>query len=69
VVGDGDALGLEGVQDGGVVDEVAEDRERALVSLVERERDGIANAEAHAEMGRSEDLHVSEKYRTEFFAL
>jgi hypothetical protein len=26
--------------------------------MLERERDGIANAEAHAEVGRPEDMHT-----------
>ena len=53
-----DALRREGAQDGGVVDEVAEDREGAGGSVLERERDGIANAETHAEVGRTEDAHT-----------
>ena len=59
VLRDRDALRLEGAQDGGVVDEVPEDREGAGVSVLERERDGIANAETHAEVGRSKDTHGS----------
>jgi len=58
VLRDRDALRLEGAQDGGVVDEVTEDREGAGVSVLERERDGIANAETHAEAGRPEDAHT-----------
>ena len=58
VLRDRDALRLEGAQDGGIVDEVTEDREGAGISVLERERDGIANAEAHAEMGCSKDLHA-----------
>ena len=46
------------LEDGGVVDEVAEDREGAGVRVLERERDGIANAETHAEVGRPEDAHA-----------
>jgi hypothetical protein len=57
VLRDRDALRLEGGQDGGVVDEVTEDREGAGIGVLERERDGIANAETHAEVGRSEDTH------------
>ena len=60
VLRDGDALRLEGGQHGGVVDEVAEDRERAGVGVVEGEGDGVADAEAHAEVGRSEDTHGSQ---------
>ncbi len=40
------------------MDEVAEDCEGAGVSVFERERNGIAHAETHAEVGRSEDTHV-----------
>jgi hypothetical protein len=40
------------------VHEVAEDGERAGVSALERERDGIANAETHAEMSRPNDPHT-----------
>ena len=54
---DRDALRLEAAQDGGVVNEVTEDRQRAGVSVLERERDGIANTEAHTEVGGSEDTH------------
>ena len=58
VLRDGDALRLERAQDGGIVDEIAEDREGAGVGVLERERDGIAHAKAHAEVGRTEDLHT-----------
>jgi hypothetical protein len=40
------------------VDEVTENREGAGVSVLERERDSIANAETHAELGRSENTHT-----------
>ena len=46
------------LEDGGVVDEVTEDRQGAGVSVVERERDGIANAETHAEVGGSQDTQT-----------
>ena len=69
VLRDRDALRLEGAEDGGVVDEVAEDREGAGVGVLERERDGIANAEAHAEVGRSEDTHACDRVYTEYFVL
>src|SRR5439155_14306703 len=59
VLRDRDALRLEGAQDGGVVDEVTEDREGTGVRVLERELDGIANAEAHAEVGGSDDTHAS----------
>ena len=58
VLRDRDALRLEGAQDGGVVDEVTEDREGAGVSVLEREPNGIANAETHAEVGGSKDPHA-----------
>jgi len=60
VLRDRDALRLEGAQDGGVVDEVTEDREGAGVGVLEREPDGIANAETHAEVGGSDDAHAGE---------
>ena len=59
-----DALRLEALQDGRVVDEVTEDREGAGIGAIERERDGIANAEAHAEMGGSQDSHDSMRIYT-----
>jgi hypothetical protein len=40
------------------VDEVAKYRERGGGRVVEREADGVAHAEAHAEMRRAEDPHV-----------
>jgi Domain of unknown function (DUF4173) len=58
VLRDRDALRLEGVEHGGVVDEVAENREGAGVGVLQCERDGIANAETHAEMVRPEDAHL-----------
>jgi hypothetical protein len=39
------------------MDQVAEDRQGAGVRVLERERDGIANAETHAEVGGSNDTH------------
>ncbi len=58
VLRDRDALRLEGVQDGRVVNEITQDRQRAEVRVFERERDGIANAEAHPQMRRPEDAHT-----------
>jgi hypothetical protein len=55
---DRDALVFEGAQDGGVVDEVAENRERPGAGVLEGEGDGIPDAEAHAEVGRSDDTHA-----------
>ena len=40
------------------MDQVTEDRQWAGVSVLERERDGVANAEAHAEVGRSKNTHT-----------
>ena len=56
---DRDAFRFERAQDGGVVDEVAEDREWAGFGVLKRERDGIANAEAHAEVCRPDDAHMA----------
>ena len=58
VVRNRDALRLERAQDGGVVDEVAENREGTGIRLLEREPDGIANAEAHTEVSGSDDAHT-----------
>ena len=58
ILRDGDALRPEGAQYGGVVDEVPKDREGPGISVLDRERDGIANAETHAEVGCSEDTHI-----------
>ena len=70
VLRDRDALRFEGAQDGGVVDEVAEDGEGAGVGVLERERDGIADAETHAEVGRPEDPHTLQfKVYCEDFAM
>jgi hypothetical protein len=57
VLRDRDALELQGTQNGWVVNEVAENREWTGVGLRECERDGIANAETHAEVFSAEDLH------------
>ena len=58
VLRDRDALGLEGGEHGGVMDKVAEDGEGTGVGVLERERDGIANAETHAEVVRSKEAHT-----------
>ena len=57
VLRDRNAFGFECAEDGGVVDEIAEDREGARVGVLERERDGVAHAEAHAEACGSKDAH------------
>ena len=69
VLRDRDALRLEGAQDGGVVDEVAEDREGTGVRVLERERDGIANTEAHAEVGARRICIRAAEFYTESFVL
>jgi len=53
----GDALGVERREDGGVVHEIAEDGQGFGVPFVERERDGVADAEAHAESAGAQDVH------------
>ena len=58
VLRDGNALRLEGAQDGRVMDEVAEDRQRAGVRVLERELDRVANTETHAEAGGPKDAHT-----------
>jgi hypothetical protein len=59
VLRDRDALGLQAAQDGWVVDQVAQDRERAGVGVLDRELDGVADAKAHAEVDRPEDFHTA----------
>ena len=58
VLRDRDALCLERAQDGWVVDEVAENRQRAGVRVLERKLDGITNTEAHTEADGPEDAHT-----------
>jgi len=53
-----DAFRIECAQDRGVVYEVAEDGEGTGVGVLQRERDGIADAETHPEVGGTEDAHV-----------
>ena len=57
IVGNGDAPGRERAEDGRVVDQVAEDGERAGFGAGERQCDRVAHAEAHAQMRRSDDSH------------
>ena len=40
------------------MDEIAEDREGPGVRVLERERDRIANAEAHTEVGSPQEAHT-----------
>jgi hypothetical protein len=40
------------------VDEVTENREGAGLGLLDRKRDRIADAKAHAKMGGSKDSHI-----------
>jgi hypothetical protein len=39
------------------VNQVTKNRERSGVSVLERERDGVADAEAHAEVAGPQDTH------------
>ena len=57
LVRDGDAPVLQGCQHRRVVNQVAQDGERPGVRLRERQRDGVAHAEAHAEVFCADDLH------------
>ena len=50
--------GAEAGEDGVVVDEIAEDRQWRRVAVVNRELDGIANAETHPKVRRTEDSHT-----------
>lgn len=52
-----DAATAEVVQDGFVMDQFAQDRERTLLSFGLSESDGIANAEAHTEMICFDNIH------------
>src|SRR5688572_27716376 len=54
---EGDALVPQGPQDGGVVHEITEDRERRGLRLIDRQRDGVADAKAHPEMLCPDDSH------------
>ena len=63
VMRDRDALRFERAQNGGVVDEVAEDREWPRVGVLDRERDCIANTETHAEVSGSENPHAASLHR------
>jgi len=53
----GDALLAEAVKDGFIMDEVAQDGEGLAVGGFEGEGDGVADAEAHAEMLGAVDFH------------
>ncbi len=50
---------LEIAQHGGIMNKLAEDGDRFLLRFVRGDRNGIANAETHAEMGCAEYLHGS----------
>ena len=58
VLRDRDALRLEGGQDGGVVNEVAQNRDGSGVGVLGGERDGVANAETHAEVAGADKPHT-----------
>jgi hypothetical protein len=51
------APGVEVRQHGLVVNEVSENGERFSFTQAIRKRDGIANSEAHPEMGGAKDSH------------
>ena len=55
---DGDAPGAQLGEHGFVVDQVAEDGERSRFGLRGRQRDGVPDAEAHAQMFCTDDSHV-----------
>jgi hypothetical protein len=54
---DGDAFGVQGAKDRGVVDEVAENRQRTGICAIEGKIDGVANAETHAKVKGAENTH------------
>ena len=58
VLRDRDAPGRKAAQDGRVVNQVPKNCQGARVSLLQGERDGIPNAEAHAQVRRSKDTHT-----------
>jgi hypothetical protein len=58
VSGDLDAAGTQGGQDGFVVDQFPQDGQRLVAGLFEGKIDGVADAEAHAEVGGAEDAHA-----------
>jgi hypothetical protein len=58
ILRDLDALGVEGAQNGWIVDEVTKNGQRAGICMREREGNGIANAETHAEMRCLEEPHT-----------
>jgi hypothetical protein len=60
---DRDALRFEPAEHGGVMNEVAKDREGAGIGVLDGERDGIPNAETHAEVGGSENPHPASLHR------
>jgi hypothetical protein len=57
LVRDRNAFGVEGAKDGGIVNELTENRERPGVRVLERKRDGVSNTEAHAEVSGADDTH------------
>jgi len=63
VMRDRDALRFEHAEHGGVMDEVAEDREGAGIGVLDGQCDGIPNAETHAEVGGSENPHATILHR------
>jgi uncharacterized protein (DUF2236 family) len=58
VLCDSDAFGGERAEDGRIVHEVAENRERSGIGVLDGEGDGVSNAETHAEVGGAQDTHA-----------
>jgi hypothetical protein len=58
-VHDRDAFGAERRQHGGVVDELTENRERRSGGAVDRQRDRVADAKAHADVSCAADKHCN----------
>ena len=54
-----DPSGAQAGEDGVVMDEIAENRQRSRVAAAYRQVDGIANTETHAEVSRAQDFHGS----------
>ena len=55
---DGDPFRFERGKNGRVVHQIAEDGQRPRFDLLECQGDGVADAEAHAERFRADDVHA-----------
>jgi hypothetical protein len=66
---DRDAPGSERAENRRVVNKVAENGEWAGVGVLEGQRDGVANAETHAEVSCAENLHRRSGLYTKNFAM